>query len=144
MQIEVSCRPCCVLMLYSSPLLHITEIFWLLTSSFFPPRSPQDVRKPSPRRIDVDCELLKYSRNRFKLEELKKRPLPEGVDPAMLETYLSDSDFQVMDLPICLGLVYIFGDCSVDLFSRFKFYGFYELWASFNSWCKFSQNLRQN
>ena len=98
------------------------RVFCLLTSSFFPPPSPQDVQKPSPRRIDVDCELLKYSRNRFKLEELKKRPLPEGVDPAMLETYLSDSDFQVMDLYYYLpGLVYIFVDCSVDLFSRFKF-----------------------
>ncbi len=45
--------------------------------------------------MDIETELLKYSRNRFKLEELKKKPLPEGVDPAHLETYLSDEDFNV-------------------------------------------------
>lgn len=77
-------------------------------SSFFHPSFPQDIRKPSPRRVDVESELLKYTRNRFKLEELKKKPVPEGVDPARLETYLSDPDFKVkMDLghkvevPVC-------------------------------------------
>ena len=55
----------------------------------------QGISCPSPRRVDVESELLKYTRNRFKLDELKKRPLPEGVDPARLETYLSDEDFSV-------------------------------------------------
>ena len=34
-------------------------------------------------------------RTQFSLEELKKKPLPEGVDPSKLETYLSDKDFEV-------------------------------------------------
>ena len=34
-------------------------------------------------------------RTQFTLKELQKRPLPEGVDPARLETYLSDEEFQV-------------------------------------------------
>ncbi len=45
--------------------------------------------------MDAECELLKYTRNRFKLDELKRKPVPEGVDPARLETYLSDEDFAV-------------------------------------------------
>ncbi|XP_036445253.1 supervillin isoform X4 [Colossoma macropomum] len=32
----------------------------------------------------------------FTVQELLKRPLPEGVDPLHLETYLSDHDFQVV------------------------------------------------
>ena len=47
-----------------------------------------------PRRVDVEDELLKYERTRFSLAVLKERPLPEGVDPARLETYLSDDDFK--------------------------------------------------
>lgn len=33
------------------------------------------------------------TRTKFTLEELKKRPLPEGVDAAKLEVYLCDEDF---------------------------------------------------
>lgn len=44
--------------------------------------------------MDVEDELLKYERTQFSLEELKKRPLPEGVDPSRLETYLSDEEFK--------------------------------------------------
>lgn len=43
----------------------------------------------------METELLKYSRTQFKLEELKQKPPPEGVDPAKLEFYLSDEDFKV-------------------------------------------------
>lgn len=45
--------------------------------------------------MDVETELLKYSRTEFKLEDLKAKTLPEGVDPAKLEAYLSDQDFKV-------------------------------------------------
>ena len=47
-----------------------------------------------PRRVDIEDELLKYERTRFSLEVLKQKPLPEGVDPAKLETYLSDEEFK--------------------------------------------------
>lgn len=47
-----------------------------------------------PKRIDVEDELMKYERTRFSLTVLKQRPLPEGVDPAKLETYLSDEEFK--------------------------------------------------
>ena len=51
---------------------------------------------PTPKRVDVEIELLKYSRTEFKLEELKqKSSLPEGVDPSKLETYLSEQEFKV-------------------------------------------------
>ncbi|KAL5456970.1 hypothetical protein EMCRGX_G034199 [Ephydatia muelleri] len=50
-------------------------------------------RKPIPQRMEAEEELKKYSRTKFTLEELKKRPLPEGVDPAKLEVYLCDEEF---------------------------------------------------
>ena len=31
----------------------------------------------------------------FSIDELVQRPLPEGVNPSKLETYLSDDDFNV-------------------------------------------------
>ncbi len=45
--------------------------------------------------MDLECELAKYSRTQFKLEDLRQKPPPEGVDPAKLEIYLSDEDFLV-------------------------------------------------
>ena len=42
----------------------------------------------------MEDELLKYERTRFSLNVLKQRPLPEGVDPARLETYLGDEEFK--------------------------------------------------
>lgn len=50
---------------------------------------------PTPKRTDIELELSKYSRTEFKLKQLKERPLPEGVNPAKLETYLSDTEFRV-------------------------------------------------
>ena len=37
---------------------------------------------------------MKYERTQFSLATLKERPLPEGVDAARLETYLSDEEFK--------------------------------------------------
>ena len=61
------------------------------STSVFP--SPQGT--VVPKRVDVELELSKYSRTEFKLAELKQKPLPEGVDPSKLETYLSNEDFRV-------------------------------------------------
>lgn len=43
----------------------------------------------------VEDILSKLSRDRYTLAELQERPLPEGVDPSKLESYLSDEEFQV-------------------------------------------------
>ena len=37
-----------------------------------------------------------FQREFYTLAELQKVPPPQGVDPAKLEVYLSDSNFQVM------------------------------------------------
>ena len=51
----------------------------------------------------METELLKYSRTEFKLEDLKQKPLPEGVDPSKLEGYLSNEEFMVQLLVRCWG-----------------------------------------
>ncbi|CAF0935876.1 unnamed protein product [Adineta ricciae] len=38
--------------------------------------------------------LKKLCREQYTIEELRARPLPEGVDPSKIESYLSDEDFQ--------------------------------------------------
>ena len=52
--------------------------------------------RPAPQRVDAEDELDKYNRTRFSLAVLRHRPVPEGVDPAHLEMYLSDEEFQVI------------------------------------------------
>ncbi|XP_077413137.1 supervillin isoform X2 [Vanacampus margaritifer] len=44
--------------------------------------------------ILVEDVLARLSRNTFPLDQLRVRPLPEGVDPLRLEIYLSDRDFE--------------------------------------------------
>lgn len=46
-------------------------------------------------RSEAADELKKLSRDRYTLKELQTRPLPEGVDPKKLETYLGDEEFNV-------------------------------------------------
>lgn len=43
----------------------------------------------------VQDALAQLMKTQYPLEELLRRPLPEGVDPQRLEVYLSDQDFQV-------------------------------------------------
>lgn len=35
-------------------------------------------------------------KNVYKLEDLKKKPLPDGINPLIIETYLSDQEFEVI------------------------------------------------
>ena len=52
--------------------------------------------------LESDDLLSTYeelSRSEYSWEELQARPLPPGVDPARIETYLSDSVFMVSDRP---------------------------------------------
>ncbi|KAL0179778.1 hypothetical protein M9458_025220, partial [Cirrhinus mrigala] len=44
--------------------------------------------------ILVKDALSKLRRQQYTIEELTSKPLPEGVDPLHLESYLSDKDFQ--------------------------------------------------
>ena len=43
----------------------------------------------------LDRTLSELSRSVYSWSELRARPLPDGVDPAKLERYLGDDDFQV-------------------------------------------------
>lgn len=43
----------------------------------------------------LEKTLMALSKREYSWEELQQRPLPDGVDPAKLEKYLSDSDFEV-------------------------------------------------
>uniref|UniRef100_A0A3B5BDU7 Supervillin-like n=1 Tax=Stegastes partitus TaxID=144197 RepID=A0A3B5BDU7_9TELE len=40
--------------------------------------------------------LSKLSKQQYSIEELTRKPLPEGVDPLRLEDYLSDQDFRTL------------------------------------------------
>jgi supervillin len=39
--------------------------------------------------------LEQLRRDRYPLEVIRQKPLPDGVDPTKLEYYLSDEDFKV-------------------------------------------------
>lgn len=47
------------------------------------------------RVVLVREALSKLSKQQYSIEELTRKPLPEGVDPLRLEDYLSDEDFKV-------------------------------------------------
>ena len=53
----------------------------------------------------LETTLAELSRSTYSWEELQRRPLPDGVDPAKLEKYLSDQDFQVRRGPGMLGFM---------------------------------------
>ena len=48
-----------------------------------------------PLSLSLSPSLPLLPRTQFTLKELQKRPLPEGVDPSKLETYISDNEFEV-------------------------------------------------
>ena len=53
----------------------------------------QHVMICSPHSLNAADELKKLSRDKYSLAELQKKPLPEGVDPKKLESYLSEEEF---------------------------------------------------
>ncbi|XP_065124619.1 supervillin isoform X2 [Paramisgurnus dabryanus] len=57
----------------------------------------------------VQDALAALNRTQFPLEDLLKRPLPEGVDPLHLENYLSQNDFKV-----ALGMTWNEYNCLSD------------------------------
>ncbi|XP_061551000.1 supervillin-like isoform X12 [Phycodurus eques] len=61
----------------------------------------EDVAEISEREAEVCNQIIlvedvlaRLSRNTYPLDQLRARPLPEGVDPLRLEIYLSDCDFE--------------------------------------------------
>ncbi|CAJ1081059.1 supervillin isoform X1 [Xyrichtys novacula] len=51
---------------------------------------------PKNKVILVKEALSKLSKQQYSIEELTRKPLPEGVDPLRLEDYLSDQDFKTL------------------------------------------------
>ena len=59
--------------------------------------------------VQDDClvsTLIKLSKTSYTWEELQERPLPDGVDPSRLETYLSREDFEVRKWTEIISLSY--------------------------------------
>lgn len=52
--------------------------------------------------------LSNLSKQQYSIEELTRKPLPEGVDPLRLEDYLSDQDFKVRHLAIQSALKFMY------------------------------------
>ena len=59
--------------------------------------------KKNDKAILVKDILAKLTQATFSMEELSKRPLPEGVDPMKLETYLSNQEFKVRAKMVAVG-----------------------------------------
>ncbi|XP_031427263.1 supervillin isoform X3 [Clupea harengus] len=59
------------------------------------PRTPSQEEAPRKKLTLVQDALTALSTHHFPLEQLLRRPLPEGVDPLHLEDYLSDHDLQM-------------------------------------------------
>jgi len=59
--------------------------------------SHPEVAKINQENVESDCDLEKsyaeLSRTQYSWAELQVRPLPPGVDPAKIETYLSNDVF---------------------------------------------------
>ena len=68
----------------------------LLMSSFL-----NQERKTEGYQENLEDVLLRLSQARYTLAELQERPLPDGVDPLRLETYLCDEEFEVGVAGLC-------------------------------------------
>jgi supervillin len=47
-------------------------------------------------RLRTVQEQLQTLERKFSVESLRARPVPNGVDPVRLETYLTDNDFEAV------------------------------------------------
>lgn len=63
--------------------------------SFALPYVPAQAESSKNKVVLVKEALCKLSKQQYSIDELTRKPLPEGVDPLRLEDYLSDQDFQV-------------------------------------------------
>ncbi|KAM6963474.1 supervillin-like [Tautogolabrus adspersus] len=85
--------PLAYLVLAGCEPLTFTNIFpyWEKDTSI-----PSKAEGSKNKVILVKEALSKLSQQQYSIEELTKKPLPEGVDPLRLEVYLSDQDFKTL------------------------------------------------
>ncbi|XP_037547361.1 supervillin [Nematolebias whitei] len=57
---------------------------------------PSKAASSKNKVVLVKDALSKLSKQQYSIEELTRKPLPEGVDPLRLEDYLSDEDFKTL------------------------------------------------
>ncbi|XP_041829593.1 supervillin [Melanotaenia boesemani] len=83
--------PQAYLVLAGSEPLTFTNIFpyWEEDTSI-----PSQGENSKNKVVMVKEALSKLSKEQYSIEELTRKPLPEGVDPLRLEDYLSDQDFK--------------------------------------------------
>lgn len=65
------------------------------TASLFSMYVRMQMESSKNKVILVKEALSKLSKQQYSIEELTRKPPPEGVDPQRLEDYLSDQDFKV-------------------------------------------------
>ena len=60
----------------------------------------QDGRKPGEQILvqEVLSQMEDINQSTYSYEELKRRPLPEGINILCLESYLDDEEFEVIIL----------------------------------------------
>ena len=51
--------------------------------------------KQGDHAVLVEDVLTKLTKQRFSMDTLQERPLPDGVDPLKIEAYLTDEEFVV-------------------------------------------------
>uniref|UniRef100_A0A3Q3EP59 Supervillin d n=1 Tax=Labrus bergylta TaxID=56723 RepID=A0A3Q3EP59_9LABR len=85
--------PLAYLVLAGCEPLTFTNIFpyWEKDASI-----PSKTESSKSKVILVKEALSKLSKQQYSIEELTRKPLPEGVDPLRLEVYLSDQDFKTL------------------------------------------------
>lgn len=75
---------------YSVLLYHVHQ----LTSQYIYTPATQDGHKPG-QMIRAEELLERLLKTRYTFDELIVHPLPEGIDPLKLESYLDDEEFEV-------------------------------------------------
>uniref|UniRef100_A0A8C4NMM1 Supervillin d n=1 Tax=Dicentrarchus labrax TaxID=13489 RepID=A0A8C4NMM1_DICLA len=83
--------PLAYLVLAGCEPLTFTNIF-----PYWEKDNPNHLTQPDLKVMLVKEELSKLSKQQYSIEELTRKPLPEGVDPLRLEDYLSDQDFKTL------------------------------------------------
>ena len=74
---------------------------------------------------DLAAAYASLSRTEYSWEELEARPLPPGVDPSRIETYLSDSVFKVSKSSIFQQLTIDFVKNNNNNGNLLRFYLFF-------------------
>jgi len=74
-------------------LVHYSDFMYLVSVQYFDIFVFQDGKKDR-EMTPVETILEKVTQARYTFAELQESPLPEGVDPLKLESYLEDEEFE--------------------------------------------------